>query len=247
MIQIKYTIKQLLKVMSVVALGILTSCNEDVDVWDSETLAYSGTFFWELYNEDMSAKILSYSHDSQIMIYNTAENVENKIWIEDTHHDIPLKSKFNLSGEATAFASTNTSYETIENFNVLAVELPVTSGSGQEDDINGVAVEEPTAADEEVIIERYYLKSAVLEGKILEDAATTTSGNPVDSLYIKVKLMSGHVKFTSYEVPEELRSNPEEEEYAWEYDSATYEPSSIPDETYVISGHRKTGFAEDDH
>ncbi|MEN8826161.1 MAG: lipid-binding protein [Wenyingzhuangia sp.] len=95
--------------------------------------------------------------------------------------------------------------------------------------------------------DRDYIRAIVLEGKILTDAATTISGNPVDSIYIKLKLLSGSVSFKSYELPEALRANPEEREFDWEYTHATYDSTNTADETYILSGHRKTGFVEDDH
>lgn len=208
---------------------LVSSCSEEVDVWDSETLEYSGTYFWEQYDEDMTTKYVEYDHSVQLMIYNTAANVENEVWIEDTDHVFPLKSKFSLTGNSESFVSTTEDFDSLEA-NTLAIEEPATA---------------PTGTGEEITEDRDYIKATILEGKILPDAGTTTSGNPVDSIYIKIKLLSGSVKFTSYEIDESLRADPEIAEYAWEYDSATYD--NTLDETYVISGHRKTGFAEDDH
>ncbi|MGY6647389.1 lipid-binding protein [Wenyingzhuangia sp. IMCC45574] len=222
----------------------LTSCNEDIDVWDSETLNYSGTFFWELFDEDETNKIFSYDHDMKMMIYNTSENVENKVWMEDTDHIFPLKSKFTFTGSPESFVSTETEYNKLE-YNTLAIGEPITEGNEQEKDINDILVEEPTALDQEVIIPRYYLKNYVVDGKILSKAETTLSGNPVDSFYLKLKTLGGLVKFTSYEVPEELRANASIIEYKWEFESST--PDESLDETYVLKGHRKTGFPEDDH
>ncbi|GGF72233.1 lipid-binding protein [Wenyingzhuangia marina] len=207
----------------------MNSCNEDVEVWDSETLDYSGSFFWELYDEDMTAKYVGYDHDVQLWIYNTAENVPNKVWIEDTDHVFPLKSKFSFTGTSESFMSDETEFDNLDN-DIIAIETPTTK---------------PAGLNEEVTEDRYYIRNLVLDGKILPNAGTTVSGNPVDSIYIKIKLLSGTVKFTSYEVPEALRADPEKAEYDWIYDSATYD--NTLDEIYVISGHRKTGFAEDDH
>jgi hypothetical protein len=207
----------------------MNSCNEDVEVWDSETLDYSGSFFWELYDEDMTAKYVGYDHDVQLWIYNTAENVPNKVWIEDTDHVFPLKSKFSFTGTSESFMSDETEFDNLDN-DIIAIETPTTK---------------PAGLNEEVTEDRYYIRNLVLDGKILPNAGTTVSGNPVDSIYIKIKLLSGTVKFTSYEVPEALRADPEKAEYDWVYDSATYD--NTLDEIYVISGHRKTGFAEDDH
>ena len=227
--KILYTYKNILLLLISVTSISLTSCNEDVEVWDSETLDYSGSFFWELYDEDMTTKYVSYDHDVKLLIYNTAENVPNKVWIEDTDHVFPLKSKFSFTGSSESFMSDETEFDNLEN-DIIAIETPTTK---------------PAGLNEEVTEDRYYIRNLVLDGKILPKAGTTVSGNPVDSIYIKIKLLSGTVKFTSYEVPEALRADPEKVEYDWEYSSATYD--NTLDEIYVISGHRKTGFAEDDH
>jgi len=209
----------------------LTSCHEKLEVWDSETLDYSGTYFWQLYDENFTEPIEDYHHDIQLMIYNTSENIQNKVWIEDTNHVFPLKSKFTFTGDSKLFKSETQDFDEIEN-NEYAIETPTTK---------------PTGIGETITEDRDYIRAIVLEGKILTDAATTISGNPVDSIYIKLKLLSGSVSFKSYELPEALRANPEEREFDWEYTHATYDSTNTADETYILSGHRKTGFVEDDH
>ena len=236
--------KNIIYISLLIIAFTMSSCNEDVEVWDSETLDYSGSFFWELYDEDMTTKYVAYDHDVKLWIYNTAENVPNKVWIEDTDHVFPLKSKFSFTGTSESFMSDETEFDNLEN-DIIAIDTPITEGANQEEDINSNPVEKPDGLGEEVIIERSYIRNLILDGKILPKAGTTVSGNPVDSIYIKIKLLSGTVKFTSYEVPEALRADPEKVEYDWEYSSATYD--NTLDEIYVISGHRKTGFAEDDH
>lgn len=221
--------KNIIYISLLIIAFTMNSCNEDVEVWDSETLDYSGSFFWELYDEDMTTKYVAYDHDVQLWIYNTAENVPNKVWIEDTDHVFPLKSKFSFTGTSESFMSDETEFDNLDN-DIIAIEKPTTK---------------PAGLNEEITEDRYYIRNLVLDGKILPNAGTTISGNPVDSIYIKIKLLSGTVKFTSYEVPEALRADPEKAEYDWIYDSATYD--NTLDEIYVISGHRKTGFAEDDH
>ncbi|WNH08083.1 lipid-binding protein [Thalassobellus suaedae] len=207
----------------------LNSCDEDIEIWDSNTLDYSGTYFWQLYDETNTDLYIDYDHAIQLLIYNTSDNKENEVWIEDTDHVFPLKSKFLFDGTATSFKSQTLEFDNLFN-NELAIENPNTK---------------PTGLNQEVTEDRDYIRSAILDGKILPKAGTTVSGNPVDSLYIKIVLYSGSVKFTSKAVPVELRADPEVEEFDWEYDSATYD--NTLDETYVVSGHRKTGFAEDDH
>ncbi|WP_194766112.1 lipid-binding protein [Tamlana sp. I1] len=206
-----------------------TSCDEDLEIWDSNTLDYSGTYFYELYNEDMTTKYVEYSHSNQILIYNTANNNVNELWMEDTANIFPLKSKFFLNGSTDDFSSESLDFSELTN-NINAVVPPSTK---------------PTGLNQTVNVATDYIRAAVLEGKILKNEATTVSGNPVDSIYTKIVLYSGEVKYTSYEVAEADRVDPDVVEFAWEYDSATYD--STLDEIYVISGHRKTGFAEDDH
>ncbi|MGY5353925.1 lipid-binding protein [Wenyingzhuangia sp. IMCC45467] len=221
--------KNIIYISLLIIAFTMNSCNEEVEVWDSETLDYSGTFFWELYDEDMTTKYVGYDHDVQLWIYNTAENIPNKVWIEDTDHVFPLKSKFSFTGTSESFMSDETEFDNLDN-DIIAIETPTVK---------------PTGLNEETTEDRYYIRNLIVDGKILPMAGTTVSGNPVDSIYIKIKLLSGTVKFTSYEIPEALRADPEQEEYDWKYDSATYD--NTLDEIYVISGHRKTGFAEDDH
>jgi len=205
------------------------SCDEELDIFDSNTLSYSGTYFWQLLDETNTDVYVDYDHNVQLMIYNTSDNVENEVWIEDTDHVFPLKSKFFLSGTSTSFKSSTEDFNNLPN-NELAVEAP--------DD-------KPTGLNQTTTDSRDYVRSFIVEGKILPKAATTISGNPVDSIYVKIKLLSGDVTFTSYSVAVEERADPEVEEFDWKFASATYD--NTLDETYVISGHRKTGLAEDDH
>ena len=208
----------------------VSSCQEDVEVWDSNTLSYSGTYFWELLSEDMADTYQGYDSDVQLLIYNTSENTENEVWIEDTKGKFPLKSKFSLEGTSASFMSKSMDFADLTN-NVTAIE----------DEKPSI---KPTALNQEEVVDVDYIRTAILDGKILSKAGTTVSGHAVDSIYIKIKLYSGTVKYTSYVVPLALRADPEVEEFAWEYNSATY--NATLDKTYVISGFRKTGFSEDD-
>lgn len=209
---------------------LLTSCYKDVDVWDSATLEYSGTFFFELFDSKMENKIASYDHDIQLLIYNTNENIKNNIWIDDTHEEIPLKSKFTLSGDASMFQSSTSVFADLEDNTLGEIGIPTTA---------------PTAADEETTAAVTNIKSVILEGKILPKAGTTTSGNPVDSIYIKINMLSGNATYRSAEVPVADRTDPLVAEFEWVYQGVTQDETL--NDTIVISGHRKTGFPEDDH
>ena len=159
----------------------------------------------------------------------TSDNLTNEIWLEDINEDLPLKSKFFLSGMAESFQSSSMDFADLEN-NLYAIEAPGAK---------------PTGLGESVTVGREYIRNVIIEGKVLKNLATTTSGNPVDSIYIKIKMLSGTVNFTSFSVPIEERADPEVEQFDWLYESAAYD--NTLDESYVLAGHRKTGFAEDDH
>lgn len=186
----------------------ISSCQEDVEVWDSNTLSYSGTYFWELLSEDMADTYLPYDYkDQKLLIYNTSENIQNEIWIEDTQNIFPLKSKFSLEGTSTSFMSKSMDFAELTN-NVVPIESLI------EGTTTVPALVKPTALNQEKVVDVDYIRAAILDGKILPKAGTTASGHAVDSIYIKIKLYSGTVKYTSYSVPLALRADPEVEETA---------------------------------
>jgi len=203
-----------------------TSCFEDLEVWDSETLDYSGRFVTKLMSEDMQD---TYVDGSEIQIYNTADNLPNVVWMDD-HEDIfPLKSKFEFTGDASSFKSATEDFAKLPNNIYSTDELPTPA---------------PTAAGQTVTDdEKWYIRASVLEGKIIPGAATSIGGNVSDSLYIKIKLYSGTATYTSYEVPEALRADPKVPEFKWRFTSATH--NTDMDEVYVIGGYRYTGMPED--
>ena len=225
----KYIMKKLAYIISAVCLlCMFTSCQEELDNWYSETFEYSGRFVFKLMSEDMSDTYIDYE-GYEIQIYNTAENIQNNVWIDDHGLIFHLKSKFVFTGNASSFKSVT------EDFAQLPENIHST------EDVPSVV---PTAAGQTYTEEeQWYIKAAILEGKILPKAATTPGGNQADSIYMKIRLYSGAATFTSYEVPVALRADPEVPEYAWKFTSAV--PNPEMEETYVIGGYRYTGMPED--
>lgn len=205
---------------------IFSSCMKELDSWNSETFEYSGRFIYKLMSEDMQD---TYAEGSEIQIYNTADNVQNVIWLDDHEDTFPLKSKFQLTGDATSFKSSSDDFATLDNNIYSTEDLPSPA---------------PTATGQTVTEdEKWYIKATLLEGKIIPGAATSVGGNVSDSLYIKIKLYSGTATYTSYEIAEALRADPKVPEFRWRFTSATHDPSM--DEVYVIGGYRYTGMPED--
>lgn len=217
---------KLTKIAAVAFLGMLSfsSCSEDLDIWDSKTLEYAGTYDYQVLSEDESTVEESWGHHA--LIYNTAANTANTIFLEYEFNADSFKSVFNLTGDSSSFASSSSDFE----------DLPLQEG----DDFPATI---PTAVGETETNE--YKKLYIQSGAIVANAATTTGGNTADSFNIKITCMTGDVTFTSYEIAEDAWADPAVPEFDWEITSAVHDDTL--DETYVLNGYRYTGFSEDDH
>lgn len=206
---------------------LFTSCQEDVESWNSETLDYSGRYIVRLLSEDMSETYVDYG--TEIQIYNTAANKPNEVWIDDFEALFPLKSKFFLSGSPSSFRSTESGFDKLTD-NPYAFGMP--------DDA-------PEGDGEDLVEERYYLRAELLDGKITPKSFTTKGGNITSGIQFTIKLYSGTVSFRSYTLPESQWKNPTTPEYAWKMTGIHYDSSM--DETYIVEGFLYTGFDEDEY
>lgn len=218
--------KNLLYIALAIGLTTLFSCQEELEIWDSATLDYSGRFVYQVLDETGQTLYVDYDSEHILSIYNTSSNEANNVWI-DEGSAFPFKCKQTLTGDPTAFASESLNFDDLEN-SVPAVALPTSK---------------PTAAGQETTVARYAVRVGVEDAKILKGAATTIGGNAADSLYMEVIIYSGNVTFTSYEKPQSLWADPLVPEYGWELTSVAYD--NTLDESYIIAGHRYTGFPED--
>jgi len=229
--------KILLYVAFAMAVSSLSSCKEDLEIWDSATLDYSGRFMYQLQDSSGATVYVDYAAKNEIRIFNTAANLPNEVWIDDIAKKFPFKCKFNLTGNSESFKSKSLNFADLNDNTITTVKdygftLPTVK---------------PLAANETVTEPRGYLRCAVTEGKIIRNAATTLGGNKADSIFIRVRLYSGSVTFVSYSIPVAQRVNPNIEEFAWKFSTMNYDPVAYPDEYYVISGHRFTGLIEDNY
>lgn len=222
--------KKIFYLFSILSFAIaFSSCEEDLEIWDSETLEYSGRYVMKLMSEDMSETYIDYGDEVELRIYNTSDNIANEVWIDDQGGAFPLKNKFTFTGNSSSFKSTSEDFAQLANNIKSTDKLPTPA---------------PTAAGQtKTVDEKEYIRAAVLEGKVLPMAATSPGGNKADSLYIKIKLYSGTAIYTSEEVAVELRKDPEKAEFKWIFKSATHDAAM--DEIYVVAGFRYTGMPED--
>lgn len=218
----------------VVALAVLglsfTACNDDIEIWDSAVLDYSGSYVAQVQLENGTV-ISDYNDENKIDIYNTVNDVANELWITDHGKVLEITSKFFLTGDASNFASESFEFD----------DLPLNISMVKED-----FEPKPTALEQDTVMNIWGAKTALVEGVILPKAMTTIGGNVTDSIYMKVVFMYGDVTFKSEEVPEAYRADPEVAEFKWVIESSAYDTTSS-DDTYVYSGHRYTGFSEDIH
>ena len=213
--------------------SFLTSCQQDVEVWDSETLNYSGRYVIKLMSEDLSETYHDYD-GSELDIYNTSANIANEVWIEDVSKVIPLKCKFSFTGTAASFKSANMEFDKLTN-NLNAIVPPKASEK----------VPDPTAEGQTAEVARDYLRAVVVDGKIIPKGTKSKGGNVVDSLYMKVKFYSGKVIFNSKLKAQKDWKDPTKPEFAWILSSVTYDPTK--GELMVINGRGYTGFEEDEY
>lgn len=201
-----------------------TSCQKDVEVWDSATLDYSGRYVVKVMSEDMSETYADYD-GTELSIYNTAANTVNEMWMENGWPT--FKSKFFFTGNPTSFKSTDTEFDKLTD-NLQAIKLPTAPA---------------TAAGQTREEKRSNLRALIVDGKILPKAATTKGGNKADSLYLKVKLYSGTATFKTQETPKAGWKDPAKPEYKWVLLSVAHDATQ--DDVIVIGGYMYTGFPED--
>jgi len=207
----------------------LVSCDDtELENWDSAVLDYSGTYLYQVSDLDGNL-VVDYNNENKFEFYNTSADVANELWIDDHDKVFELRSKFSLDGEPTAFKSKSIAFADLTN-NEKAVIIPESK---------------PTALGETIVDFRWYVRSAIVEGKIITDGATTLGNNTTDSLYMSMVFYSGDVSFKSEVVPVEYRSNPDKEEFKWVLDVVAHDATN--DEAYLVSGHRYSGFTEDDY
>jgi hypothetical protein len=225
--------KKIFYILIIVVCAVFTSCENDPEIWNSETYDYSGRFVYALYDEDGETEYLSVEdvqgyYEVELQIFNTSANTANEVWIENVNGNafgLGFKAKLSLTGSSESF------FASTEAVN-LHSEL-----ENNEDD--------PTALGQTASGVEWYARIKVLDGKILPKAATSIGGNTVDSIYLKIAFLSDEITFVSVEKDRALWANPNVPEYEWKHDPAQNEYDDTSDEIYILKGYRYTGFPED--
>lgn len=219
-----------------------SSCFEEVDSWNSETYDYDGRYVvattCETYDDDNT----TIEDGAELLIYNTASNVANEVWVETTIAGEHIKGKFKLNGNPSSFTSDQEVENTASSTLLIDTDYglaPFTSAYTQYFRV-------PTAAGQENDGVQLYTRMVLKKGSIVPKGATTIGGNKSDSVNLQVVMYHDFVTFVSYELPQEEWDNPSVPEYAWKLKSGSNTPATDDwDEPWTLEGYRFTGYPED--
>lgn len=213
-----------------------SSCEEDLKIWDSQTLEYAGRYNFQQYDD--KDKLITDFSSKELRIYNTASDKKNEIWFDESSV-LKVKCKLTLTGDAFNFSSIkeyNSIQDNILIYNVPS-SLPVPTAVNQ-------TIEYPDPAQIGAgKVKPLCLRMSVESGKISSKTFKTKGGNLADAIELKLRLFRGTVIFKSFEKPKSTWANQSIPEYAWKYDSQKMTTGA--DLICTMKGHRYTGFAED--
>lgn len=222
----------------------LTSCLEEKDNWYTETAALDGRYV-------VATKCAEYSSDDtpiedgiEAMIYNSAANVKDEIWIESHVAGEAVKGKFKITGDASDFKGVAAE---VVNVNTGSLLIDTDKGLFPFTDAYADEFRIPTAAGQLNDGVQLYTRVTLVEGKVIPKGATTIGGNVSDSVYIKMVMHHDYIQFISYLLPDEEWEDPDVPEYGWQKKEGSNTPADIDgwDETWTLSGYRYTGYPED--
>ena len=222
-----------------------TSCQEEFDAGETKTAGYAGEWFYQIKASDNETVLLgfsdTYTNLLPLLIYNSAANKSNEVWIDDQLLWAWIKAKVVLQGDPTSFKSGIV-------VNEAMIETPEVD---EEDEIIGFQLEEE-------LNDNWYLVE-ILDGKIIKDAATVWPDKEkakADSINIKMAFHGGNFHWT---VQRNIRVDTVDRVIptAPPTDSVAFDTSFVyvrdtnffdildPMDTIYITGHRQTGWEVD--
>ena len=232
--------KKIIYLLNICAIVLFASCESELDNWYSATFAYDGRYIVATTCEEYSDDDTSIEDGLEAMIYNTAANKENEVWVEFEVAGEAVKGKFNLTGDLSNFKgnaetkniSSNTYYAIVNGrFYAFSPTFMAVTAAGQL--IDGVQL---------------YTRVELIKGSIIPKGATTIGENISDSINIEAILHTDYVEFESYLIPEDDWKTPGVPEFQWRVKAGSNVPADDDgwDETWTLSGYRHTGYPEDD-
>jgi hypothetical protein len=220
-----------------------TSCDNDIENWYSATFDYSGRFVVATTCEEYESDNTVIEEGLEVMIYNTAANVSDEIWLDFEVAGLPQKGKIKLSGTAQEASGTATVENISSSDYLIDTEYGLAPFSSGYESYFRV----PEKAGELNDGIKLYTRMTLESLKITPKAATTIGGNTADGIYVKVILHHDYIQFESYRTDPETWDDPDVPEYAWAVKPGTNTPADADDwdETWTLTGYRYTGYPED--
>lgn len=220
-----------------------SSCDNDIENWYSATFDYSGRFVVATACEEYDSDNTAIEDGLEVLIYNTAANVADEIWLDFHIAGLPQKGKIKLNGTSQEASGT----ATVENISSSEYYIDTDYGLAPFDPGYEGYFRVPESAGELNEGIQLYTRMTLESLKILPKAATTIGGNTADSVYIKVKLHHDYMQFESYQTDPETWADPDVSEYAWAIKPGTNTPADADewDENWTLAGYRYTGYPED--
>ncbi|MDR3367475.1 MAG: hypothetical protein LBO71_10995 [Prevotellaceae bacterium] len=235
--------KKFIYTASILATLCLASCHEESDSWYSETFDYSGRFVVATTCAEYEDDNTAIEDGLEVMIYNTAANVANEIWLDLSVAGLPQKGKFKVTGTPREALCA----ENAENISSHSYYIDTEYGLAPFEPSYASYFRVPTATGElnEGIQLYTYITLDTL--KILPGAATSIGGNAADSIYLKVTMHHDYVKFESRELARKDWADPDVPEYEWVVKAGSNTPADPADwdEHWTLAGYRYTGYPED--
>lgn len=220
-----------------VTMTLFTSCFKEIDNWYTETAAYDGRYVVSTTCEEYSSDDVPLSAGMEMLVYNSADNVANKFWIELSIAGLPIKAKLNVNGDATNF-NMDSNIDLYYDSDIVYV---------LDDDGNPVTYFPPIATATGEIIDclELYTRISIEKGGIIKKGATTPGGNASDSIYMNTIIYSDMFQAESYETPSDTWEDPGIPEYDWKIIDTSIANADGWEEHWTISGYRYTGYPED--
>ena len=236
--------KKLIYISILSIMVLFTSCFEDKDNWYSETSSYDGRYVVAQSSEESDDDTVI-EDGNELMIYNSAADIENEIIIDFSIAGNPVKGKFNVSGTSANFSTSGTVVKNLSRTVLEDDDYSLTKEDGTSTNNHPSDLETPTVAGTEYTGIQIYARLSLEEGKVIPEGATTIGGNVSDSVYVKVTAYHDYLIIESYQLPEDEWDSPETPKFGWRVKDGSRTNADGKEEHWTLSGYRYTGLPED--
>lgn len=224
---------------------LFTSCMEEIDNWYTNTAAYDGRFVIAATCDEYSSDNTTIEDGEELMMYNSAANIENQIIVDVHVAGFALKGKFDVTGDAREFTATTPVDNISRAATYAGADLYLLSATGDFTSTHPSTLAAPTTAGVERAAIQLYARLSLELGKIMPDGATTIGGNVSDSVYVETTMYADYLTIESYQTPQAGWADSTIPEFAWRIKDGSRTNADGWEEHWTFSGYRYTGFFED--